>query len=226
LIVALAGLALFSLSPRVTFGDRVIVDLIPQVGESSTFRASARFFWPLSYAVIAAVIGAVCSTHRRGVAAALLTGALVVQGIELQPWYVSLRNGFRTPMFLEANMPPLSGEWAMLLSSVDRIRMFWPHMCGGPTPASMTAVAYLAGVYGLALNDGFAARMDRERVDQECQRLRGELLAGARDDRTVYLLTADLVPDFRRRAPARCRHIDGVPLCVSEAAAERISIAW
>jgi hypothetical protein len=226
LVVALAGLALFSLSPRVTFGDRVIVDLIPQVGESSTFRASARFFWPITYATVAAAIGVVCATRRRAVAAALLAGALVVQAIELQPWYVSLRHGFRNPVFLGAHLPTISDEWAMLLPNVDRIRMYWPDMCGGPAPAPMTLVAYLAGLYGLALNDGFAARMDRERVGQECQRLRGEFLAGARDDRTVYLLAADLVPEFRRQSPSRCRLIDGIPVCVSPAAAERISIAW
>ena len=64
LVVAAASvMALFALSPIVTFGSRVLVDLNgPWAAPLATFRSSGRFVWPLVYVL---VIWAVVTVARR-----------------------------------------------------------------------------------------------------------------------------------------------------------------
>jgi hypothetical protein len=224
--VVLFGLALFSLSPRITFGDRVVVDWLPYFGESSTFRASARFFWPVTYALLAATVGTVATTFRRSVAVALLAAALALQFSDLQPWYRSLYYGFRNPVFLGANLPIPSAEWDELLGRFDHLRMYSPQYCGGPVPVAMPFAGYLAGVNGLAFNDGFAARMDADAMSAECQRLKRDFDSGVVREDTVYLVASSLLAEFQKRASVRCRAVDGVPVCVSVAVAEQRSLRW
>jgi hypothetical protein len=227
LLVVLTGLALYSLSPRITFGDRVLLDWLPYVGESSTFRASARFFWPVTYALVATTLGFLAASLSRRLVTALFIGAIALQAIELQPWYVSLYYGFRNPAFLGASLPQPSHEWDELLPHFERIRMYSPQFCRGPVPVPMPFVAYLAGLHGLGLNDGFAARMDDDKMAAECERLRTEFTAGVVDGKTVYLLAEPFLKDFQLQpGTVTCGAIDGVSVCVSRASAERLSLAW
>jgi Family of unknown function (DUF6311) len=226
LVIGLASLALFSVSPRVTFGDRVVVDVLPYVGGSSPFRASARFFWPVTYALIGGAMGVVATTLRRRTATTLLAGAIALQLFELQPWYAGLYHGLRNPIFLGANLPVPSGEWPVLLQQFERVRMYLPEFCGGPSPVAMPFVAFLAGASGLGLNDGFAARMDTALATKACEQFRADLASGVTDDHTVYLVSSALEASFRERAVVRCHVIDGVTACVSQAAADRLSLTW
>ena len=64
-----------------------------------------------------------------------------------------------------------------------------------------TDAAYLAGLHGVGLNDGFAARTPAAKLTAECERLRQELADGAVDDTTVYLVAPALVADRREAQP-------------------------
>ena len=226
LAIVLLGLTAFSLSPRVTFGDRVVLDLIPYVGDTSVFRATARFFWPMTYALVAAAIGSLAVLLTRRAAAALLIGALVLQVSDLASWYVSLHRGFHDAAFLQSKAPRTSAAWADLLPHFQHLRLYLPSFCDGPPPLALADAAYLAGLHGLALNDGFAARTPAGKLALECERLRQELARGTIDARTVYVVAPALVSEFQTHARATtCRTIDGVAVCVPAASADRLPVA-
>ena len=65
LMAALVGMALYSISSKIYFGNTLLVAyrLPPSLASlTETFRASGRFFWPMGYLLVA---GAVVTTMRR-----------------------------------------------------------------------------------------------------------------------------------------------------------------
>jgi hypothetical protein len=227
LAIVLLGLTAFSLSPRVTLGDRVVLDLLPYVGDTSVFRATARFFWPMMYALVAAGIGSLAAVLTRRAAAALLLGALVLQVADLGNWFLSLHRGFHDPAFLHAKAPRPSAAWADVLPHFQHMRLYLPNFCDGPAPLALVDAAYLAGRHALALNDGVAARTPAGKLAVECERLRQELAEGTVDSRTVYVVAPALVPEFQtHERGATCRSIDSVAVCVATASANRLPVAW
>jgi hypothetical protein len=225
--IVLLCLGVFSLSPRVTFADRVVIDLLPYVGDASVFRATARFFWPLAYASVAAAIGLLAAVLSRRTASAVLLGALLLQLSDLANWYVSLHRGFREPEFLQASAPHASKAWDEALQRFQHMRLYLPNFCEGEAPLSIAQSAYLAGLHGLALNDGFAARIPAVKLMAECVRLRQELVDGTLDSTTVYVVAPSLLREFQNHTRAtNCRTIDNVAVCAAPAPQDRQSVKW
>jgi hypothetical protein len=76
LAAVLAGLTALAVSHRVGLGDRIVLDLGAVPGVLEQFRASGRFFWPVLYALLVAVVALVARAGRAGPWLALLLGAL------------------------------------------------------------------------------------------------------------------------------------------------------
>jgi hypothetical protein len=217
LLLVLTACALYSLSPRVTFGSRVLVDWGSGLDHVFVFRTTGRFFWPAAYALTAAAAGYVAHVLRPSLAMVLLATAVILQVADLQKVFLTLHDGSRSDEFFVWDTPLTSPDWATLLPQYRHIRMYSPEICHGPAPAPLTSVAYLAGIHGLGLNDGFAARTDGKKVFDACVQLRQEFERGVVHDDVVYLVAPSLVSDFERRAAGAvaCRVIDGVPVCHS-----------
>jgi hypothetical protein len=217
LTLVLLACGIYALSPRVTFGGGTLIDLVDDVGAVSMFRSTGRFFWPVAYALVAASAGVVAANWKRPAAAAILAGAVVLQIVDLQKFFLDVHDGSRDPGFFVWNTPLRSTEWHQLLPPFRHIRMYSPEICGGAVPVAFPAVAYLAGIHGLGVNDGFAARIDRGRKDAECARWGQEFRAGTLDDATVYLVAPVYLAEFEQHANGRvmCRRIDDVPVCVT-----------
>jgi hypothetical protein len=157
----------------------------------------------------------------------VLVGTLLLQVSDLAGWYVSLHRGFRDAEFLNAKTPRVSAVWNEVLQPFEHMRLYLPNFCEGPAPLSLPDAAYLAGLHGLGLNDGFAARTPAAKLTAECARLRQELADGAVDDATVYLVAPALVGEFQTHARAAiCRPIESVAVCVANASAGRLPVGW
>lgn len=217
LLVMATACALYSLSPRITFADRVLVDWTDRFGNILVFRTSGRFFWPAAYALAAASAGYVARACRASIATPILAGAVLLQAADLQTYFLTVHNGAYGNEFFVWNTPLRSPEWGTLLSGYRHIKMYSPEVCRGPMPAPLASVAYLAGLHGVGLNDGFAARLDRDGVYHACARLRDDFENGRVEDDVVYLIAPSFLAEFERNAggAAICRVIDGVPACYS-----------
>jgi hypothetical protein len=217
LFLILVACSLYAMSPRVTFGSSVVLDLVDEVGALSFFRSTGRFFWPVAYALTAASAGFVAARFKARIAGAVLAAAVILQLIDLQKFFLTLHNGSRDPAFFVWSSPLQSAEWGQLLPKYRHVRMYSPEICGGATPVPFVHIAYLAGIYGLGINDGFAARLNRARQQEECARLGREFRNGILDTTTVYLVAPSFLPEFeeRTKGAASCHSIDGVPVCVA-----------
>jgi Family of unknown function (DUF6311) len=218
LLVVLIACALFSIAPRVSLGTRVLADFSEQMAPiASTFRVTGRFFWPVAYALVAAALGVVASRLGPRAALTVLSASLVLQVVDLHGWLLRLHQGSHGDAFYEWRSPLTSREWGELLPNYKHLHLLPPQICGGHPVVSPAAVGYLAGLYGLGINDAVTARFDISEQVKVCERLRDDVMRGALADDTAYLLPAAAAAELLHRTgdAVRCREIDQVNVCVT-----------
>ena len=221
LLFVLLGCTLYAITPLVAAGKTVLFDLREELGPVGVFRSTGRFFWPVAYALVAGAIGVVATRLQPRTATALLIGALGLQAADVHKWWWQVHDGARSREFFEwSNLMP-STEWSELLPHYRHLRLYSPEFCRGQVPVPPAVAAYHAGLHGLSINDGYAARVDAVKQADVCRQLRDDFARGWLDDSTVYLLAPAFVAEFRNRtgAAAECREIDRLTVCVSSKSA-------
>jgi hypothetical protein len=216
LLVAIVG-AVYSLSPRVTLGAAVIADYwTPAMAPLGMFRATGRFFWPATYALVTVVVGVVTSVMTPRLALATLVAAIGLQWVDLSAHYQTLRQGTHSDEFHAWPGRLTSEVWHAMLPHYARVLLIPPEQCSEPATA-FQPVAVLAGTYGLSINTGHVARLDRELIFAACRRLNDDYKSGTVADDTVYVLHRGLVGGFRENArrPVVCAELDALPVCVT-----------
>jgi hypothetical protein len=83
LALALLGLTLLAVSFRIGLGGRIVLDLGAPPAVLDQFRASGRFFWPVSYALLVGVMVLIARRWRFGGVAVLVVG--IIQWIDAGP---------------------------------------------------------------------------------------------------------------------------------------------
>jgi hypothetical protein len=217
LFAAVLLAAIFALSPRVTFGQYVVIDYMhPALAPLAAFRATGRFFWPAAYTLLAVSIGVVASRLTPRTALLIMCAAVAVQFTDLYAHYIALRTATHSNEFHAWNQPLQSPAWRALLPHYKRLVLYSPLQCGLP-PVEYPQPALLAGTYGLSINAGHAARESRTARINYCAQLSRDLNAGVVSDDAVYLVHKDLLEPFRQHAQKAvvCTDLDGIPVCVS-----------
>lgn len=219
-VVATAlAMAVAALSPRVTLGADVLVDLDgPWLGPLAVFRATGRFFWPLAYVLLAWALATVCTRLAPRTALAVLVAAVGLQAVDLHGAHASRRASARDPAFHAWDSPMPSPVWHQVLRHYDHVVLYPPPQCGA-APVGFEAPAYLAGLHGLTLNTGGVARPDDAARLRYCHDLGERVKAGQLDDRSLYLVAPDGMDAIRAAAPAVCGGVDRVAICVTERSA-------
>jgi hypothetical protein len=216
--------AVFALSPRVTLGKHVVIDYMhPALLPLAAFRATGRFFWPAAYALLAVSIGVVASRLKPRTALVVLLAAITVQVTDLYGHYISLRTGTHSDQFHTWAQPLQSPAWHALLPRYKQLLFYGPEQCG-LAPVDLAQPALLAGMYGLSINTGHAARESRSARIDYCAQLKRDFDAGVISDDAVYLVHEALLDGFRANAkkPIACTVLDGIPVCVAASTYE----AW
>jgi hypothetical protein len=225
LVVVLTACALYSLLPIVAIGRAVVFD-VSHFELFNLFRSTGRFFWPVSYALTAAAVGVVSVHFRPNLALTMLAAALALQLVDLRLWWLEMHRGSRGDAFFAWDMPLKSHAWRDLLPNYQRMRLYFPSYCRKELPVPGPAPAFLAGQYGLTLNDGFAARLDMAKQAHACEQFQQDLMRGSIDDETVYLVGPAARAQLQANAGSavHCRDIDGIGVCVSTRSMSRSTI--
>jgi hypothetical protein len=219
LLVATLVCAGYALSPRVTLSNVVVLDVSSvELSRFALFRATGRFFWPLAYLVLASAVALVVRRLPAHVSAAVLAGAVVLQAVDLSGAHRERRGVSRSDAFHAHRLKLTSPAWATALPHYDHMRLLHPQHCGA-APIGFEWPAYLAGLYGLTINAGEAARTDAERMRRDCASLSADLAAGRVSDDTMYLVSRPFVEPLKAiaTAPLVCVDVDDVPVCVTAA---------
>jgi hypothetical protein len=207
----------YALSPRVTVGHDVVIDYMsPALSRLAVFRATGRFFWPAAYALLAVSVGVVASELKPRAALVILCAAIAVQFVDLSGHYVELRTGTHSDEFHTWPQPLQSPAWRALLPHYKRLLLYGPYQCG-PAAVEFPQPALLAGMFGLTINTGQAARTSRTARIDYCRQLKRDFDAGVVSEDAVYLVHKGLLDGFRSNAktPIVCTELDGIPVCVA-----------
>lgn len=218
LAVVCAVMAIYALSPRVTFGAQVIADVhLPWLERVSMFRATGRFFWPAAYLLMVLALATLASRLRASTFAALMAVFVALQAVDLHPRHAALRAGHLDPALYTWPQPLTSGIWEVALPHYDHVVLYPPPHCA-PPPTSFEGAAYLAGLHGLTINDALVARFSVGSMHRACQALARAMQAGDVDGRTLYLMSPADADALRAvaRQPVACGVVDGVAICVTD----------
>ncbi len=178
----------------------------PALSPLAAFRATGRFFWPAAYTLLAVSIAVVVVRLKPRIALAILLAAIAVQVADLYGHYSALRAGTHSDAFHTWTRPLQSPVWHTLMPHYKHLLLYGPWQCG-PAPVDFPQPALLAGIYGLSINTGHAARDSRTARINYCAQLKGDFDAGVISDDTVYLVHKALLDEFaptpkpRSRAP-------------------------
>ncbi len=215
--LAALGMAVLALSPRVTLGSSVVLDLSGSwTDRLAVFRASGRFFWPMAYLVLAWALAVIVTRLPSRVALSVLLTVITVQALDLHVAHEQRRQSARDPAFYDWATPMPSPVWHDVLPLYDHLVLYPPPQCGSQ-PVGYEGPAYLAGLHGLTLNAGGVARPDDAARLRYCHDLGDQVKAGHIDDRSFYIVPASEVDAIRRAAPAVCGTIDRLSVCVTAA---------
>ncbi len=216
LLVICLALALYALSPRVTFADRVVLDYSsPVLDRVAIFGVTGRFFWPAAYALLALAARTMLTRLPAPIATALLVIVIGVQILDLRPAYAERYALAHSKAFHEWPGAPRSPVWTAALPHYDHLVLFPPLQCG-PAPVLFELPAYLAGLHGLTVNVGEVARSNEGDRARYCDQLERDLAAGRVDDRSMYLVHPANEARLRAAAPALvCGTIDDIRTCVT-----------
>jgi hypothetical protein len=206
----------FAISPVVTLGRAVILDLNgPWFAPLAAFRSSGRFFWPLTYVLLAWAIATVVRATRPRTAGLLLTAAVALQLYDLADAHGSRRATARDPAFQQWTRRFLSPDWASLGQYRHLVLVPPPHC--GEAPLPYEPVLRLAADLGMSANLGVIARGDDGARRRYCAALDADLQTGRLEAGSVYLVHPPVAQRLGTLLGERvaCQERDGIWACTT-----------
>ena len=154
-VVLMLGFIIFSLSPYVSCGDRIVFDYSKIIPDFimyiwRTLRSTARFFWPVQYSVYVALIFIASKGLKKDRMIALLILCAFIQYVDVVPAFAKLydrlydvRDGYSSVFYdtLKESLSPDVKRVAMITDPY--IRFIEPAMFAAKTGRTIN-VAYLS----------------------------------------------------------------------------------
>ncbi len=217
---ASVAMMLLAISPRVTLGDQVVVDLIgPWAAPLALFRSSGRFMWPLSYLLLTAAVTGVARYGPGRAARGVLAAAVLVQAVDLHDIHLARRRTAHDPAFHEWVNPFVSNRWPVIARHYRHLVVAPPPQCAAAALSRENALQF-AAANGLTVNTGTLSRHSEIARARYCQRLQADLAAGRLAGDALYVMLPDGAAAVQAAPGANiCGTIDGVTICTAPASA-------
>lgn len=220
---AAIAMALFALSPRVTLGPYVLVDVTgPWAAPLAMFRSSGRFVWPLTYALLTWAIVTVDRRTAPRTALGVLALAVVVQVADLRDAYRFRHDAARDPAFHTWANPFASPAWEAIVPVYEHVALVPPPQCGA-APYPYEAAMRLASRHRASLNAGVVARADAGARRRYCSEADAAIDRVDLDDQTLYLVSEQAAGIIAAAGGSgvSCGAIGGAWACTTTAARAR-----
>jgi hypothetical protein len=186
LILVLAAMALFAISPNVSIAgfNFTIVELPQWIQRyADALRASERFIWPLGYAALTASIFLLIRWIGGRLAGFVLAGLVVIQVLDMRPGFARLHHFF-PPTAATVPLRLSDPFWAEAARHYTRIRI----IPSGNQAPWWEEIAVFAATKGLETDAVYLARLDPKRVAALNAKLAQQLAEGEFEPQTLYVL--------------------------------------
>jgi len=186
LILVLAAMALFAVSPNVSVAgfSFTLVELPPWVLRyADALRASERFIWPAGYAALITATFLLIRWLGGRRAGFVLVGLVVIQAIDMRPGFARLHHFF-PPTAATVPLRLSDPFWAEAARHYNRIRI----IPSGNQAPWWEEIAVFAATKGLETDAVYLARLDPKRVAALNAKLARQLAEGEFEPQTLYVL--------------------------------------
>lgn len=215
LLLACGLLGVVAASPKITLGASVLFTLPQELyGPFRSFRASGRFVQPAFYLMVFLLLRRVARQLPWWRASAVVLAVLVIEFADIRHKLDEIRWRNRNPSKYDWQQPVHWESWRFASASYRQLVIV-------PSAAwdedTVVAFTFFAARFGLAINTGAPARVDRAALRSYRQALRRELTEGPLDAATVYVVHPLDIDGFTNahRSRVSCRELDGVHACVA-----------
>lgn len=211
----------FAVSHRVGIGPHEVLTLpMPErlLAALSQLRGSGRFVWIASYALLAALIVAVCTRYRPRTAAMVLVSAAVLQVVDARPMQAGVRAASASAAPSSIDVP----TWTRLIGAHARIFQYPSFECGGlfghGVPGNKfrgVEIDWIAARLDVPTNSAYLARFTKD-----CERERADAMREHGAPGVLYLYRSS--DDIGARLLANgidsrsCGFLDDVVVCSRE----------
>jgi hypothetical protein len=177
---------LFSLSPTITFNQYKLFayPLIKPIEHLWTmFRNTGRMTWPIVYIIMTVCIWRTITQFSVKKSVLILGIFLLIQWIDLEPWFVSKGNAYKTKVTWQSELP--SPVWNDLANKYKHIffmgdyASFWNY--------KFLSFMDLAGTHRMTINDAYMARKNTEMINDNKQKEAEYLLKNGPKNDTIYV---------------------------------------
>lgn len=210
-------MAAFAVSPRVTFGSAVVVDLSgPWSAPLALFRSSGRFMWPLTYLMVTWAIVTVGRRLSRPWALAVMGAAVAVQAFDLHLIHLDRRQATHGAAFYTWTQPFVSDRWPRIAVHYSHVVLAPPPQCGA-SALPLAPVVRFAAEHGLTVNTGILARHEERSRARYCEALGRDVDAGRLDPQSLYIVSDERAQSIRLagRDGVTCGLVDAVAICTA-----------
>ena len=211
------ALTVFALSNQVYLGQYRILsyDFPAPLGYlAEQFRSSGRFFWVVSYAVMALAVLNGLGVRRKWVATVLVLGAVGLQLADTG----SIRNSLRQVANFSEERPVAREGWRPIIDAHSLIVLLPPTQCGG-SHRDYAEIGRSAAESGVALHSFWAARHPMATLES-CRTLNKDVLDYGFQSRVLYIVDKRTALSFRQRPDLRkfCSELGGRTVCTLQRA--------
>lgn len=190
IIIILFIMFVFSLSDTITFLDYTIFQFkYPKIIDdiANIFRASGRMFWPLYYLIILFSITIIIKEFKKKKAFFVLFFCLIIQTIDLYPWYKNINNILSTRT---RNTILISSIWSEIAKQIKYLTLIPGHW---NSDIDFNFAIYAAN-NKLYINTGYVARGNISKIEEYNQRLENDFLNNKIDSKTAYIIHKNYNP--------------------------------
>ncbi|KJV49675.1 hypothetical protein VH86_04125 [Pantoea sp. BL1] len=202
------ALILISTTNSIHIGSHTTFIPIPifLIESLSVFRASARFFWPVSYIIFIYLIHVTIKENKTRKAALILGLVLIVQALDTSIGYSKRRF-----YFFQHNESELSFNhefWGTQLKTHKSIELV-PFSNQSKEWAKLTSIA---NTYKTPTNAVYLARIgSKESLEMNIKNI-GSLYSGDYNQSTLYILNEEIINDIKLKSNDAIYKVDGMYL--------------
>jgi Family of unknown function (DUF6311) len=195
LLLLLVGFTVFAMSNTIRVAGTAVVSFHlpgPINWLFSQFRATARFFWPVTYMILAGVVVFTAQRFRRPAATLLLSAAVVLQLLDTAPIRAQVSQ-YSQGGEIERNLLNRT-TWSYLISNHDNLQVFPSFPCRSwheeePRNFDM-ALQLLAAKNNVRINSLYISG-NRSRTSKDCTQERDSVIDMEPTPRDLYVFFSD-----------------------------------
>jgi hypothetical protein len=219
LVCMLAGLALFAISNQIDIGNLKFVVPLPDavLSLASILRSSGRMFLPVLYAIVLGLVVLICIYYEKKGALIILVLACLIQILDTSSAWGIKKSNLAGQASIPSNYSRLNTAlidpfWAEAGKRYQNVLTLLHRNPEGVIPFQWEPFAALAAKYQLQTNSAYLARIDESKVSEIRNRIKGNILSGAYDPNSIYIIEdkrlIDVIKNLKKDSDAFLR-IDG-----------------